>query len=36
MTYFRKFLHANAEVSDRKYVSRLPKLSNLHEKSAQN
>ena len=36
LTFFRQFLHAKAYFSDRKYVSMLPKNSNLHAKIAQN
>ena len=36
MAFFRQFLHAKANFSDRKYVSMSLKKSNLHAKTAQN
>ena len=36
MTFFRQFLHAKANFSDRKYVSMSPENSNMHAKIAQN
>ena len=35
MTFFRQFLHANANFSDRNSVSMSPKNSNLHAKTVQ-
>ena len=36
MAFFRQFLHAKANSSDRKYVSMSLKKSNLHAKTAHN
>ena len=36
MTFFRQFLHAKANFSDRKYVSMSAENSNMHAKIAQN